>query len=81
MILNQLLQYVPHLGHPSKEGLVLDFIEIRERRRFQVVEDERFEQLKGHLLRQAALGHLELWINNDHRAPGVVNASPKQVSP
>ncbi len=45
------------------------------------MEDERLEQLKGNLLRQAALRHLQLRIDDDHRTPGVVHPSTEKVPP
>src|SRR6185312_2073444 len=45
----------------------------------QAVVDERLEQLERHLLRQAALGQLELRPHHDDRTAGVVDALAEQV--
>ncbi len=41
--------------------------------------DERFEKLKRHLLRQAALVKLQLRTHHDNRTTGIVDALAKQV--
>src|ERR1700742_3051202 len=41
--------------------------------------DERLEQLKRHLLRQAALMQTQLGTDHDYRTPRIVNALAKQV--
>ena len=46
---------------------------------FELVVDERREQLERHLLRQAALVQLELGTDDDHRTTGVVDALAEQV--
>jgi hypothetical protein len=45
----------------------------------ELVEDERLEQLEGHLLGQAALVQLQLRTDDDHRPAGVVHALSEQV--
>ena len=47
--------------------------------RFELVIDERLEQLERHLLRQTALVELEFRANDDDRAAGIVNALAEQV--
>src|SRR6266404_725076 len=47
--------------------------------RFELVIDERLEQLERHLLRQTALIELQLRADHDNRAAGVVNALAEQV--
>src|SRR6202011_1606697 len=41
--------------------------------------DEGLEELKRHLLRQAALVQFEVWPNHDDRAAGIIDALAKQV--
>ena len=53
----------------------------RHAEHFELVEDERLEQLERHLLRQAALVQLELRAHHDDRTPGVVDALAQQVLP
>ena len=48
---------------------------------FQLVEDERFEELQGHLFRQPALMEPQLRAHDDDRPAGVVDALAKQVLP
>ena len=45
----------------------------------QLADDERLEELKRHLLRQAALVQLQFWSNNDHGTTGVVHALAEEV--
>ncbi len=45
----------------------------------QLVVDEGLEQLQGHLLGDAALVQLQVRVDDDHRAAGVVDALAQQV--
>ncbi len=46
---------------------------------FQLVVNERLEQLERHLLRQTALVQFQLGTNDDHGTTGIVNALTEQV--
>ena len=48
---------------------------------FEFVNDERFEELDGHRLREATLMELELWPHNDDGAAGIVHPLPEEVLP
>ncbi len=48
-------------------------------RRFELAEDERLEQLQGHLLRQTALVQAQGRTDGDHGTTGVVDALTQQV--
>ena len=51
----------------------------REAHHFELVEDERLEQLERHQLRQAALVQLQLRTDHDDRTARVVDALAEQV--
>ena len=51
----------------------------REAHHFELVEDERLEELERHLLRQPALVQLQLRADHDDRAARVVDALAEQV--
>src|SRR4051812_25791974 len=46
---------------------------------FKLIEDERFEELERHLLRQAALVQLKVGTYYDHRTTGVVDALTEKI--
>ena len=79
VVLDDLLQHVPHLGtHPLHDPLgALDVV--GEALLDQLPHDERLEQLQRHPLRQAALVQLQLRADHDDRAAGVVDALAEQV--
>ena len=79
VVLYHLVQSVPDL-----RGLALDHLLRALDRRddpllLQPLIDERFEQLDGHLLRQAALVELELRPHDDDAAAGVIHPLAQEV--
>ena len=79
MLADALLEHVPHLGTLLLDHL-LGLLDGRDQLPlFELVVDERLEQLERHLLRQAALVQLQLGSDDDDRAAGVVDALAEQV--
>src|SRR5256885_598955 len=79
MLTNDVFENVPHDGF-----LLLDhFLGLLDggavALRFELVIDERLEELEGHFLGQTALIELELRANHDDRAAGIVHALAEQV--
>src|SRR5688572_2110665 len=79
VLADHLFEHVPHFRNLLLHHLfgLLDGGD--EASLFELVVDERLEQLERHLLRQAALVQLELGTNHDHRTAGVVDALAEQV--
>ena len=81
VLANHLFQDVP-----DDRLLILDHLLRRLDRRgephgFELVEDERLEELERHQLGQAALMELQLRTDHDHRPAGVVDTLAEQVLP
>ena len=79
VLLDDLLQDVPHLGPLLLHVLLGRLDRRRDAALLELAEDERLEQLEGHLLGQAALVELEVRADHDDRAAGVVDALAEQV--
>src|SRR5262245_57508297 len=79
MLSNDFLEDVPHFRSLLLHHL-LRLLDGRDQAAlFELVVDERLEQLERHLLRQAALMQLQLGADDDDRAAGVVDALAEQV--
>src|SRR5829696_2927335 len=81
VLLDHVLEDVPHLGTEPLDHL-LGATDVR--RKCPVHEDlhhERLEELDGHQARKAALVHLQAGADHDHRAPRVIDALAEQVLP
>ena len=79
MLLNDLLEDVPHhrtltLNHALSRLHILSVLKVS-----QTLHDERLEQLQRHRLRQTTLVHLELRTDDNDRTAGVVDALTKQI--
>src|ERR1700678_1438011 len=79
MLGDALFEDVPHLGTLLLHHLLgaLDGVDVSAL--FQLVVDERLEELDRHLLRQTALVQLERGADDDDRAARVVDALAEQV--
>ena len=79
MILDDLIQDVPHFGtlflHHLLGALDSRYMLVL----LELVVDERFEQLQGHLLGDTALVKLELRTDNDNATTGVVHTFTQKV--
>src|SRR5919106_648169 len=81
VLLDDVLQDVPHLG-PLLLHVLLGRLDGRgDPAVLQLAEDERLEQLQRHLLRQPALVELQVRPHHDDGAAGVVDALAEQVLP
>ena len=79
VLLDHLFEDVPHLGLLLLDHL-LGLLDGRHQAAlFELVVDERLEQLERHLLRQPALVQLQLGTDDDDRAARVVDALAEQV--
>ena len=78
-VLDDLGQHVPHGRHLTVDRALgaLDVLDLAELD--QAAHHERLEELEGHLRGQAALVQLELGVDDDDRAAGVVDALAEQV--
>ena len=76
---DDVFEHVPHFGTLQFDHLfgLLDGRD--ETALFELVVDERLEQLERHLLRQTALMQLQLGTDDDDRTAGVVDALAEQV--
>ena len=79
MLLNDLLEDVPHhrtltLNHALSRLHILSVLKVS-----QTLHDERLEQLQRHRLRQTTLVHLELRADDNDRAARIVDALTKQI--
>ncbi len=79
VILDDLPQDVPHLGPLALDELLRALHRLHEAAVLEPLDDERLEELERHVLREPALAQLELRPDDDHRAPGVVDALSEQV--
>src|SRR6185503_15452847 len=79
VLLDHLFEDVPDLGLLLLDHLLGLLDGRNEAALFELVVDERLEQLERHLLRQAALVQLQLGTDDDHRTAGVVDALAEQV--
>ena len=81
VLLDDLLEDVPHLRPFLLDQLLGALDRGDQAALFQLVVDERLEQLERHLLRQAALVQLQLGADDDDRPARVVDAFAEQVLP
>src|SRR6476659_4644863 len=79
VVLDDLLEHVPHLGAHALDDALRALDVVREALLDELPHDERLEQLERHLLRQAALVELQLRADDDDRSAGVVDALAEQV--
>ena len=79
VLLDDLFEDVPDLGTLLLDHLLRALDGGDEAALFELVVDERLEQLERHLLRQAALVQLELGAHDDDRTARVVDALAEQV--
>ena len=79
MILDDLVQGVPHLGAALVHHLLGGLDVVSAAVLHQLLHDEGAEQLHGHLLGHAALIDLQLGAHADNAASGVVHALAQQV--
>ena len=79
MLADHLFEHVPHFGDLLLDHLLGLLDGGDQAALFELVVDERLEQLERHLLRQAALVQLQLGTDDDHRTAGVVDALAEQV--
>src|SRR3990170_398552 len=79
VLLDDLFEHVPHLGLFPLDHLLGALDGRREPFFFEFIEDERLEQLKRHLLREAALVKHEVRTDDDHGPAGVIHAFAEQV--
>src|SRR4051812_20363954 len=79
VLADHLVQDVPNLGTLFFHHLLRRFDGVDVAALFQLVVDERLEQLERHLLRQTALVQLECRTDDDHGTTRVVDALAEQV--
>src|SRR5262249_31472112 len=79
MFADDLLQHVPHFRTLQLDHLLRLLDRLDEAPLFELVVDERLEELERHLLRQAALVELQLGSDDDDGTAGVVDALAEQV--
>ena len=79
VLLDDLFEDVPHLGTLLLDQLLGALDGGDEAALFELVVDERLEQLERHLLGQAALVQLQLGADDDDRTARVVDALAEQV--
>ena len=79
VLADDLLEVIPDLGPLGLVPFPGDLDARDEPFLLQPVEDERLEELEGHLLGQAALVELELGADDDDRTAGVVDALAEEV--
>src|SRR5438876_6369469 len=81
MLANDFFEHVPHFGPLQLDHLLRLLDRGDEAALFELVVDERLEELERHLLRQAALLQLQIWTDDDDRTAGVIDALAEQVLP
>ena len=81
VILDDLVQRVPHLGAALVHHLFGGLDVVGAAVLHQLLHDERAEQLHGHLLGHAALIDLQLRADDDNASARVVHALAQQVLP
>ena len=79
VLLDDFLEDVPHLGLLLLDHLLRLLDGRHQPALFELVVDERLEQLERHLLRQPALVQLQLRPDDDDRTARVVDALAEQV--
>ena len=79
VLADDLVEDVPNLGLLLLDHLLRALDGGDEAALFELVVDERLEELERHLLRQAALVEAELGTDDDDRTAGVVDALAEQV--
>ncbi len=79
MLLDDLLEHVPHLRAPALDHALGRLDVLGQLGVDQLLHDERLEQLERHQLGQAALVQLERGADHDDRAARVVDALAQQV--
>ena len=79
VVLNDLFQYVPHVGVSTLGNALCRFGVVRLALCDKLFYDERLEQLERHFLGNAALIELELGTYDDNRTTGVVYALTQKV--
>src|SRR5207247_10717903 len=79
MLADHLFEDVPHLGPLELDHLLGLLDRGDEPALFELVVDERLEELERHLLGQPALVQLQLGTHDDHRTARVVHALAEQV--
>ena len=79
VLLDDLLEHVPHLRPGALDHALGALDVLRQRLVDQPLHHERLEQLERHLLRQTALVQAELRTDDDDRAARVVHALAEQV--
>ena len=79
MVLDDLIQGVPHLGAALVHHLLGGLDVVGAAVLHQLLHNEGAEQLQGHLLGHAALIDLQLGAHADHASAGVVHALAQQV--
>ncbi len=76
---DHLLEDVEHVGRPAVHHLLGALDRLDDPALDELPDDERLEQLDGHLLREAALVEPELRPDDDDRPTGVVDALAEEV--
>src|SRR3990167_1583827 len=76
---NHFGENVPHLWQLALDHLLRSLDGGRETTHFQLAENERFEQLESHLLRQTALVQTQSRAHGNNGTTGVVHALTEQV--
>ena len=79
VVLDHLLEDVPHLGIAALEHALGALDRVGEAVLLELADDERLEQLERDLLGKAALPDLELGTDDDDRTRRVVDALAEQV--
>src|SRR5690606_23800305 len=79
MLTDDLIKNVPNLGTLFFDHLLRRLDSVDETALFQLVVDERLEQLECHLLRKTALMQLQSRTNHDDRTARVVHALAQKV--
>ena len=79
VLADHLFEDVPHHRFLRLDHLLGRLDRGGQAHQFELVEDERLEELERHQLRQAALVQLQLRPDHDDRAAGVVDALAEQV--
>ncbi|MNQ60106.1 hypothetical protein D3C85_743750 [compost metagenome] len=79
MFADDLGEHVPHLGQLALDHLLGRLDGGGHAAGFELAEDERLEQLEGHLLGQTALMQAQGRADGDYRTAGVVDALAEQV--
>ncbi len=81
MVLDDVLEDLVDLGVRPFHDLLGALDRLGLAALFELMDDERLEQLHGHRLRQTALMQLELRSDHDDRTPGIVDTLAEQILP